>query len=127
MRTPNLNVRIGTVAGEGEVREIIAPEVREDSLDGRRASSVMCTEPAFVCGLGTSGLKVTDGRGDILPGRPKGAKKAFPLGERAGLEYGLMQRMGSGEITGELDVGHILNIRVEVLGGAIGIGVGEEI
>ena len=105
----------------------MAPEVGEDTLDGRCAISVMCTEPAFVCGLGTSGLKVTEGGGDITPGRPNGANKLFPVGGRAGSEYGLMQRMRGSEITGELDIGNILNGYIEVLGDATSIDVGVEI
>ena len=87
----------------------------------------MCTEPAFVCGLGTSGLKVTEGRGDITPGRPNGANKFLLLDGRAGLEYGLMQRMRGSEITGELDIGNILSLYIGALGGTTSIDVGVEL
>lgn len=46
---------------------------------------------------------------------------------RAGSEYGLMQRTGGSEIAGELGVGNILNICIEVLGGTTSIDEGEEI
>ena len=110
IRTPEVRERVTAAAVEGVVREIIVLESPEDPIDGRNATVVGFTEPVFVVGPGTFGLKVSDGSGDVLPVRLNGAIEFSHLPGRAMTEFGFMLRMSGSEITGELDVGNILNI-----------------
>lgn len=69
-------------------------------------------------------LNVSEGLGKVLSGLPNGGKNGLHLVGVAGTEFGLI---AGRDTTGERDVGDILNVCIEVLGGATGIDAGEEI
>jgi hypothetical protein len=104
--------------------EMIGLESVEDTLDGVHATSVGGTEPLEVPAFAPFDHKVSDGLGDIRPASPDDVGN---IGLPSGAVFDNGQRRGTfgSEITGELDVGYILDICVEVLRGATSIGVGE--
>ena len=128
IRTPEVRERVSAGAVGDVADETITLEFLEDSTDGSKVSLVTSTEPVLVEGpAGTIGAEVSVGIGDIPPGSINGLKDVSLLAGRAATESELFLVIGCSEITGELDVGNILNIWMEVLGDATGIDVGGEI
>ena len=100
--------------------ETITLEIRDDFADVIKATQ---TKPAFVGPPPGAPLReVILGHGDIPPGSSNGVKDPLLL---AALCAAIECELGieDSEITGEVDVGIILNILIEVLGDATSIEV----
>ena len=112
----------------GEARESTGLNQLEVVLDDVLVISVGCSEPGSVSGRGArETFKVRVGVVGILLGAGGGSADRQLPGKRAAVELGpLVVDAGDSEITREFECGNTLNSGIEVLGGTIGIDVGEE-
>jgi len=99
------------------------------ALDGGLAIAVVGTEPGSVPGCGVRDTHdVRVGPIGIVFGVTGGCNNVRLLIIRAAVEGSpLAMCAGDGEVARELDPGSSLNGTVEVLGGAIGVDVGEQV
>ena len=103
----------------------------EVALDDALPSSSVGTKPGIVSGRAARvAAKVIVGRDGIGLGASSGGVelrlsecRATDEGSPLGMDVGV----GNGEVTGELDLGDVLNSGVEILGTAISVDVGEKV
>ena len=98
-------------------------------LDGARVGRGVITEPGSVSGLVTrETCHVGVGISSIVLGVGGGGVELRLHGRRATDEGGpLFVGTGDGEATREFNLGSVPNVGEQILGGAIGIDVGEEV
>ena len=117
------------VTAVGEARETMTADQLEVVLDGALARSGVGTEPGLVSGCAARDTRnVRVGIIGVYLGAINGVLEEDTVNPRAALEGGpFVVDAGNGEVTGELNLGNILNCGVEVLGGAIRIDVDEQV
>ena len=130
MRT-GVSEGIGSRAGAvvGEAREVAAVDQPEVLLDGALARVSVGTEPGVVSErVPRDALNVIVRVAGVFLGVTSRGHGEHPLGIRAACEgFPLVVDAGDGEVARELNPSNILNSGAEVLGGTVGIDVGEQV
>ena len=123
------DVRPGTSAVVGETREWVTTDQPEVALDGVLTRRVVRTEPGGVSRLAAQdAAEVRIGVDDIGLGGASGRVDLGLHGWRAAIEGSpLAVGANDSEVSRQPNAGGILDICEEVLGGAVGIDIGEEV
>ena len=123
------DIRPGTSAVVGETRELVTTDQLEVALDGALTGRAVGTEPGSVSKRAArDAIEVRVGVGGIgLGGASGGVDLGLP-GRRAPIEGSpLAVDASDSKVARQPNASRILDFGEEVLGGAIGIDIGEEV